>query len=130
MTVLGSRDQLCINSALSDCSGKEKVTRCKNLVQSKECRFFNTYAEKRDKISKIYQNKVMDIEEWTAEGKAQKFCPFYSTRNLIGQAHLVLLPFELFTDPKTIEMIENHLKGAIIVVEDADLFEGFVLDVA
>ena len=129
ITVLGSRDQLCVNPTLSDCQGKEKTTRCKNLVQNKECRFFNTYAEKRDTIVKIYQNKVYDLEEWVSEGKNQRFCPFYATRNLIAQSHLVLLPFETLADQKTIELVEEYLFNSIVIVEDADLFEGFILDV-
>lgn len=129
ITVLGSRDQLCVNPNLSDCHGKERISRCKNLVQNKECRFFNTYAEKRDLISNLYKSKVMDIEEWTSEGKSQKFCPFYATRNLVDQAHLVMLPYELLLDPKYIDLIHDHYENSVLIIEDADLFEGFALEV-
>lgn len=99
------------------------------MVQNKECKFFNTYAEKRETIMQIYQSKVMDIEEWVSEGKTQKFCPFYSTRNLINQANLVLLPFELLMDSRYVDLINDHFENSVIILEDADLFEGFALDV-
>lgn len=129
VAVLGSRDQLCVNPTLSDCSGREKASRCRNLVQNKECQFYNTYAGKRDAVVQTYQGKAMDIEEWVAEGKSQKFCPFYASRNLVGQANLVLLPFELLTDPRYLSLIEAYLAQAVLIIEDADLFEGFVLEV-
>lgn len=72
----------------------------------------------------------MDIEEWVSEGKTQKFCPFYAVRNLINQANLVLMPFELLMDPKYLDLMESHFENSIVVVEDSDLFEGYILDVS
>lgn len=129
MAILGSRDQLCINPSLSDCSGIEKTRRCQKLVQNNECKYYNTYEQKRDTISKIYQAKLMDIEDWVSEGKAESFCTYYASRNLIHNANLVVMPFETLVDQKSIELMSPYFNNAVIVIEDADLFEGFILEV-
>lgn len=129
MAILGSRDQLCVNPSLSDCSGIEKTRRCQKLVQNKECKYYSTYEQKRDTISKIYQAKLMDIEDWVSEGKAESFCTYYASRNLIHNANLVVMPFETLVDQKSIELMSPYFNNAVIVIEDADLFEGFILEV-
>ena len=71
----------------------------------------------------------MDIEDWLKEGKIENFCSFYSMRNFVHNAHLVIIPFETLLDPKTTELLSSYIEGAIIVIEDADLFEAYALDV-
>lgn len=129
VAILGSRDQLCVNPILSDCFGKEKVKRCQIQVQNSECKFYKTYEEKRQDITRLYQPKMMDIEEWISEAKQEKFCSYYANRNLVHNAHLVVLPFETLIDPKNIEMISPYISNSVIIIEDADLFEGYVLEV-
>lgn len=126
---MGSRDQLCNNPSLSDCVGKEKVRRCQAQVQNAECKYYQTYAEKRANITQLYQTKVMDIEEWIAEGKNEQFCSYYANRNLVHNAHLVVLPFETLLEPKSFEMISPYIPNSVIIVEDADLFENHLLEV-
>ena len=102
---------------------------CQNLVQNNECKFYKTYEEKRNTIINIYQSKVMDIEDWLKEGKKENFCVFYSMKNFVHNAHLVIVPFETILDPKTAELLSNYIEGSILVIEDADLFEAYALDV-
>lgn len=71
----------------------------------------------------------MDIEDWVSEGKSEGFCSYYSTRNLIHNANLVVMPFETLVDSKSIELMTPYLNNSVIVIEDADLFEGFLLEV-
>lgn len=63
VAILGSRDQLCINKELSDCSGSEKNNRCSNLVSMGECSFHKNL-EKNSKMARnIYSKKILDIED-------------------------------------------------------------------
>jgi len=61
--VLGSRDQLCVNSKLGGCSGTEKNNRCSKLVLEGKCKHFNTLRSKKITAMEIYSQKILDIEE-------------------------------------------------------------------
>lgn len=74
--------------------------------------------KKKDTIAEIYQSRVMNIEEWRAEGQSESFCPYYSSKNLLQNANLVLLPFSYLSDEKQFSFIEKYIPGSMLVFEE------------
>ncbi len=135
VAVLGSRDQLCVEPSLSDCSGRgrrssaEKKRRCHELVQSAQCKFYQVSREKSSVVSETYRGKLLDLEEWAKEGACEKFCPYYSNRSLVETAQLVVLPFEALYDEAQMALLRTYTKDCIVVVEDADHLQDLALEV-
>lgn len=73
--------------------------------------------------------KLLDIEDWGKEGASEKFCPFYANRNLIPNAKMVIIPFELLLDNHILTALDPYIENSIIIIEDADLFESTMLNV-
>lgn len=63
ISLLGSRDQLCVNSDLNDVYGSEKNNKCSLLTKIKGCSYFENLEKIRKKAVSVYSRKVMDIED-------------------------------------------------------------------
>lgn len=63
ISLLGSRDQLCVNKDLNDIYGAEKNTKCNLLTKIKGCSYFENLEKIRKKAVNLYSRKVMDIED-------------------------------------------------------------------
>lgn len=132
VAVLGSRDQLCPNPALSDCAGKEKQKRCQCMVENDDCKYYKKFVEKKNLIVELpakSKRGYYDIEDWMKEGTQEKFCPFFASRSTLSDAQLIVVPYEVALDPKSFLLLEPYIKDSIIIVEDADLFESHILQV-
>lgn len=82
----------------------------------------------KESILKNFAQKALEIEEWYSEGHTQRFCPFYSNRQMVQQSVCILLTSEQLLDPSQRALVEEYLPKSIIVLEDSDLFEEDCLD--
>lgn len=74
--------------------------------------------KKKETIAEIYQSRVMNIEEWRGEGQSESFCPYYSSKYLLQNANLVLLPFSYLSDEKQFSLIERYITSSMLVFEE------------
>lgn len=76
---------------------------------------------------------VMDIEDLVIMGHKKKVCPFYYTRNQIGDADLILLPYNYLFDQearKTLSQNGLNWKNSVVIFDEAHNLESFASDAA
>uniref|UniRef100_A0AAY4ESB2 Regulator of telomere elongation helicase 1 n=1 Tax=Denticeps clupeoides TaxID=299321 RepID=A0AAY4ESB2_9TELE len=117
--VLGSREQLCINSeVMRQESNHIKVCR-KNLakVSTRSCMFYNNVEEKS--TDKDLVNAILDVEDLVKAGNKQRVCPYYLSRTLKQNADIIFMPYNYLLDPKSRRAHNIELKGAIVIFDEA-----------
>ena len=115
-----SRDQLCINPALSDCNRKQKTARCHSLLECGGCNFYTSYRKNYSRVKEVYAPRNLDIEEWKKEGNDEGFCPYYANRAIADESPLVVATFEQFMSVDAYRLAKIAGSG-VVYVEDADL---------
>ncbi|KAK6760178.1 hypothetical protein RB195_021609 [Necator americanus] len=132
-TVLGSRDQLCINDKVSkQPDSRLKTAMCRSLVSKHTCYYYNTW----DRASLDYLNGIFaveggvpDIEDMVAIGQKHSICPFYRCRQMQETAELVLLPYNYIIDPQLRKIHRVDLSGSIVIFDEAHNLESVCEDV-
>ncbi|KAF8822985.1 putative helicase, partial [Cardiosporidium cionae] len=51
------------------------------------------------------------------------FCPFYASREMAEDAHIIFLPYNYLFDPTTRAAMKLNLKGSIIILDEAHNIE-------
>ncbi|KAK3592699.1 hypothetical protein CHS0354_037835 [Potamilus streckersoni] len=136
---LGSRQNLCINSAVKQMKSLSLINdACLDLQRNKSskgskkmepstkrqrsagggtCPFY-----KQDNVQAFKERAlvdVKDVEHLVDMGKELKACPYYGTRLAIPDAELVVLPYNTLLHQSTREACGIKLKGNIVVIDEA-----------
>eukprot|EP01064_Diplonema_japonicum_P032056 TRINITY_DN5948_c0_g1_i1.p1 TRINITY_DN5948_c0_g1~~TRINITY_DN5948_c0_g1_i1.p1 ORF type:complete len:936 (+),score=200.32 TRINITY_DN5948_c0_g1_i1:1507-4314(+) len=134
MTVLGSRDQLCIHPRAEGSSSTSKNAICTSLRQNRKCRFYNKLDEfmeqgglkkviddevEKNKNKKKQHKVLLDIEDLTSAGQTHGFCPFYYSRKMMSSVSVVFAPYNYLVDPRLRKQIGIDLSDAILIVDEA-----------
>lgn len=117
ITVLGSKNQYCINSTLSKV--EDKNTACAELIKRKACVYFSG----KDKLVKRIGEKIFDIEELKREGKRCVGCPYFAARELQNDADIIFAPYNYLIDTSVRESSEIKLDNAILIIDEAHNIE-------
>ncbi|ELA41628.1 uncharacterized protein VICG_01376 [Vittaforma corneae ATCC 50505] len=117
ITVLGSKNQYCINSTLSKV--EDKNTACAELIKKKACVYFNG----KDRLIKRIGEKIFDIEELKREGKKCAGCPYFTARELQEDADIIFAPYNYLIDTSVRESSEIKLDNAILIIDEAHNIE-------
>lgn len=125
-SVVGSRDQTCINDDLRQIKGRGKNIKCTELVQKNKCPFFN----KQDKTqvvnlkNRIVEKKeILDIEELTERGSDCNVCPYFTMKMLNDQADVLIMPYNYLTDKNIRDNYASKLKNSILIFDEAHNIE-------
>lgn len=119
MTIMGSRDQLCINKSLEQLRGEALNTECHRI--KKQCTFYQKSGQKNESTLElsIKAGKHYDIEDLVKKGKSMNCCPYYSTRDASKTVQIVLMPYNYITDMWMIDDYKEMLNGSIVVIDEA-----------
>ncbi|TRY98694.1 hypothetical protein DNTS_004808 [Danionella cerebrum] len=118
ISVLGSREQLCINQdVMRQESNHIKVHACRAKVSTRSCVFYNNVDEKS--TDKEIMNYIMDVEDLVRTGKKHRVCPYYLSRSLKQQADIIFMPYNYLLDPKSRRAHSIELKGAVVIFDEA-----------
>ena len=136
-TVLGSREQMCVNPKVKK-AGSSAFTinhDCSKLGKDRKCRFKNRLEGFKPPSSESSGNgtqPVMDLEDLVSMGHKHKVCPFYHTRSNVGDAELVLVPYNyLFDkDARATTLAEIQWDNSIVIFDEAHNLESFASDSA
>lgn len=93
--ILASRNILCLNAELSELKPEMKNLKCKNI--KKACPFYDKVLDEKDLGSRL-NLPIMDIEDLSNYGKANKICPYYLTLKTLERADLVILSYNYILD--------------------------------
>ena len=130
MTVLGSRDQLCIHVKISKLKSGALNNACNSLNSQRGCSFKNNL-EKYSPATEGNAMSVMDIEEVKrVVGHTDRVCPYFYTRELSANADLVLLPYNYLLDSSIRNTLKLDWQNSVIIFDEAHNLERVASDAA
>ncbi|UJR25139.1 hypothetical protein I4U23_006498 [Adineta vaga] len=121
ITVLGSRDQLCIHpevKALENTS--DKISVCREKVRRKTCLFHRNFEMAKPEVVKL---PPMDIEDLVKEGIQKKFCPYFAARELKEKADIIFMPYNYLLDAKARRIHKINVRKCVIIFDEAHNIE-------
>lgn len=115
MTVIGSRQHMCINPRVTARAFSNVRNSCRRLTKKHMCRYKNNITQD----STI--PRVMDIEELKQHGIESDTCPYFLTRNekVLHEADLVLMPYNYLIDSSVRGNLELNWSNAIVIIDEA-----------
>ncbi|XP_057679215.1 regulator of telomere elongation helicase 1 isoform X2 [Corythoichthys intestinalis] len=118
VSVLGSREQLCINPEVRrQESNHVKVHMCRAKVSTRSCVFYNNVEEKS--TDRVLVESIVDMEDLVKFGNKQRACPYYLSRSLKQQADVVFAPYNYLLDPRTRKAHSIDLAGSVVILDEA-----------
>jgi regulator of telomere elongation helicase 1 len=125
-SVVGSRDQTCINDELRSIKGRGKNIKCVELVQKNKCQYFNkqdrtNVTNLRNRI--VEKKEILDIEELTQKGSDCNVCPYFTMKMLNDQADVLIMPYNYLTDKNIRDNYASKLKNSILIFDEAHNIE-------
>lgn len=72
-----------------------------------------------DSLKDLALSEPLDIEELATEGAACGACSYYASRAALGQAQLILLPYQLLLQKSARQQLGINLKGSVLIVDEA-----------
>ncbi|KAI0564905.1 DEAD2 [Gracilaria domingensis] len=137
MSMLASRDQLCVHPISDSLSGSRLNSMCRRITQKRQCRFHIPIASPRlhenqsvELISKMQQAGVMDIEELRDFGKSQCACPWFLSR-AAAQAdgcEVLFIPYNYLLDKSIRSTLEIDWSNDIVIIDEAHNLESICAD--
>ena len=124
---LGSRKNLCINSAVAKLGNQTAINeRCMELQQpstsaDRRCPYVPN-KENEDVVLDFRDHalaKIRDIEDLATIGAKLQVCPYYASRPAIGSAEIITLPYPLLLQKSAREALGISLNGNIVIIDEA-----------
>lgn len=127
MSILGSRNQMCINQEAhqADRGGQLNMI-CSMLRNSKRCVYGSRAKEVAGQLSRTI-SEPFDIEDIVKLGKEHRGCPYYMTRGLHETCEIAFMPYNYLLDArnrKGIVLDEN----TILIMDEAHNVETVCCD--
>ena len=125
VSVLASREHYCVHREVSQKPRGSKSEACKDLLEHSGCRH-----HRRMHLLEAEVPPVWDIEELNALGREVTACPYFASRAMQKDAHIVFAPYNYIVDPCVRASMDIDLKGAVVVLDEAHNIEGVARDAA
>lgn len=130
ISILGSREQLCVNEEVKRLGGSLQNHACGELTKNRSCRFKNNLEDVSRGGGNSEAAPIMDIEDLVAHGKMEKVCPYYLSRDAMATADLVLLPYNYLLDPLYRKAVKAPWRDAVVIFDEAHNVEQVAADAA
>lgn len=125
VSVIGSRDQLCIHEQVKkEQNNTNKVHMCRAKVNARTCYYYNHLDDlKKNSEPRVMMGNVVDIEDLVGYGQKNKVCPYYMARELKADADITFMPYNYLLDPKTRKAHGVELQGSVVIFDEAHNLE-------
>ena len=125
MSVLGSREQLCIHPSISKIKGSALTHACNTSSAKRACMYKNNLDSYKGSAEGVGDapSPILDIEELNALGKKDKICPYFFSREASTNADLILLPYNYLVDASIRATLKVMWENAIIIFDEAHNLE-------
>ncbi|XP_060608338.1 regulator of telomere elongation helicase 1-like [Ruditapes philippinarum] len=125
VSVIGSRDQLCIHEQVKkEQNNTNKVHMCRAKVNARTCYYYNHLDDlKKNSEPRVMMGNVVDIEDLVGYGQKNKVCPYYMARELKSDADITFMPYNYLLDPKTRKAHGVELQGSVVIFDEAHNLE-------
>lgn len=121
VSVLGSRDQLCLHPKVMNIENSmAKIHTCRAKVKDRSCVHYTNVDKK---INDAIFNEILDIEELVNVSKDKTMCPYYSSRELLRRADIIFMPYNYLIDSKTRKNQNINLENSIVIFDEAHNIE-------
>ena len=132
VTLLGSRQQLCVHEDVKGLTGLQQNHACHALVNRHECVYYETLAVEMQRNTLFSASPTggahsaalsaaacMDIEDLVQYGTDHKLCPYFLTREALPHSELVLLPYNYLIEPTIRDKLNLSLQNAVVIFDEA-----------
>ncbi|KAI8928987.1 helicase C-terminal domain-containing protein [Entophlyctis helioformis] len=124
-SVLGSREQMCINPSVKAAPSAAHAAICRTKVAKKTCEFH--VASQKPSIVQGVEAKIMDIEDLVSYGQTQKACPYFLSKEILNKVDITFLPYNYLVDPHTRSQ-QLELKNSILIFDEGHNLESSCSD--
>lgn len=130
ITILGSREQLCVNPQVSKERGTAQNHLCRSLVAAQACSYFKNVKDFLNK-NPMLPSEQLDVEDLVSVGNDYNVCPYFLSRETQGTAEVMFVPYNYLIDP-TIRgtLAPELLQNAAIIFDEAHNLESVCHDAA
>jgi regulator of telomere elongation helicase 1 len=135
MTVLASRDQLCIHDISRKLSGARLSNACRTLTapSRRGCKYHLAVMSPRDTenrsqalLKSLKDEPPKDIEDLAEFGLREGACPWYLTRSAAssGEVEILFVPYNYLIDRSARDSLDLDWANDVIIIDEAHNLEG------
>ena len=124
ISVLGSRQQLCVHPEVSKLRGAAQNCACQKLVAAKACPYHLRVMEK--KYDRDVVGGLLDIEDLCKTGQQHKFCPYFLSRELANEAEVIFMPYNYLTDMASRRSLGTLWHNSVAIFDEAHNLESIL----
>lgn len=140
MSLVASRDQLCINDISNNLSGTRLNAMCRKIIQNgskRRCRFYPSIGSSKphenrstELLTKLYSQPPMDIEELRSFGNKEVTCPFFLSRHSArsDECDVLFVPYNYLLDESIRGTLDIDWANDIIIIDEAHNLESICAD--
>ncbi|CDF36878.1 unnamed protein product [Chondrus crispus] len=139
MSLLASRDQLCVHDIASTFSGSRLNAKCRRITApaKRQCRFHLPVASNRphenrapELIDKLHSQPPMDIEDVRAFGISEGACPWFLSRAAAktDSCEILFLPYNYLLDRSARQSLGIDWVNDILIIDEAHNLEAVCAD--
>lgn len=139
MTVLASRDQLCIHDVAQKHSGVRLNRACRQLTapSKRGCKYHLTVMSPRDYenrskalLEQLKDAPPKDIEDLGEFGMLEGACPWYLTRAAAtsGEVEILFVPYNYLLNRSTRDSIDLDWANDVVIIDEAHNLESICSD--
>ncbi|XP_047352606.1 regulator of telomere elongation helicase 1 homolog [Vespa velutina] len=122
VSVLGSRDQLCIHPEVSkETNTFNKIQMCHAKIKSKTCFYYNNVETRKEEP--VFKQDILDIEDLIKAGQKMKCCPYFLAKELKQNADITFMPYNYLLDSKTRKTQGIEIQNNVILLDEAHNIE-------
>ncbi|KAG8051464.1 hypothetical protein GUJ93_ZPchr0001g32890 [Zizania palustris] len=130
MSVLGSREQMCIHNEVSKLRGRAQNNACHYLCKKRWCRHQNSVTEYMRSNSEL-GSKPFDIEDLVDIGRTKGPCPYYISREVSKSVDILFAPYNYLIDPGNRRSLTGiPWDNAVLIFDEAHNLESICADAA
>uniref|UniRef100_A0A674NQG1 Regulator of telomere elongation helicase 1 n=1 Tax=Takifugu rubripes TaxID=31033 RepID=A0A674NQG1_TAKRU len=118
ISVLGSREQLCINQEVMR-QESSHVHMCRRKVSTRSCPFYNNT---EGNLLIVLPPELVNVHQHVSVF-VDRVCPYYLSRSLKQEADIIFMPYNYLVDPKSRRAHNIELNGAVVIFDEAHNLE-------
>lgn len=128
MSILGSREHLCVHPQISLQKGSLQNTKCRSKNASlKPCSFKLGTNKLNKKMKNVLSNNILDVEDLHLIGREQGFCPYYYEIDNCKGAEIIFMPYNYLVDDN-IRPPSVNIDNSIIIFDEAHNIDSVCCD--
>lgn len=128
MSILGSREQLCVHEKVSLHKGSLQNAKCRSMnISSMPCTYKLGTTNMKKNMKTVLSTHILDVEDLHLIGRNHKFCPYYFNIENCKKADIIFMPYNYLID-ENIRPTSVNIKNSIIIFDEAHNIQSVCCD--